>query len=328
MIDNAGDRKMIVNDVRSRLVGDLYEYIRRIITRAIQHNKKIIIWGCGKGGAFLRHLICDIDGRISISYYIDEYMVLPVGSEKLHVFRSSLLRYISNDEYVILLSIRSDKSVERLLQNMGYIKGDGYFDVRGDVGGSYLEFLEIKYAQVDYGYVTKDDRPELYSGEYYESKPFDHSSIDHVFDEICALPCEKKFFDIGCGKGQILLMAAMSGMDIIAGIDFNGEIVEIAKKNLQLLKIDGNIICDDATTYENFDNFNIFFLYNPFGEESIRKVINNIKNSQKRCNRSVFLVYGNPFYHDAIVDLEGVSLHRQVIVDLYDPIMNIYRIGD
>lgn len=319
---------MIINKDRGRLVGDLYQYINRIVTFAIQKNKKVIIWGCGKGGAFLRHLICDIDGRISISYYIDENMILPVGSENLRIFRSSLLRYISNDEYIILLSIRSDVSVERLLQRLGYMKGIGYFDVRGDIGGSYLEFLEMKYKDVDYSYVTKDDRPDLYSGEYFESKPFDHSSIDHVFDEICSLPCKKSFFDIGCGKGQILLMAAMSGMDRIGGIDFNSEIVEIARKNLQVLKIDGIIKCDDATTYEEFDDYSIYFLYNPFGEASIRKVIGNIRNSQKRCNRNIFLVYGNPFYHEAVMDSEGVQLHRQVIVDLYDPILNIYRIGD
>ena len=244
---------MIINEVRNRLVGDMYQYIREIITYVMQQNKKVIIWGCGKGGSFLRHLICDIDGRISISYYIDEHMVLPVGSESLHIYRSSLLKYISPDEYVVLLSIRNEEYVEQMLQKMGYSKGKGYFDVRGDIGGSYLEYLEKKYDSVDYAYVTKDDRPDLYSGEYFESKPFDHSSIDHVFDEISALPCDKSFFDIGCGKGQILLMAAMAGMHRIGGIDFNSEIVEIAKKNMEALKIDVDIECGDGTIYEGID---------------------------------------------------------------------------
>lgn len=318
---------MLISETRQQLVGGMYRYISNIVTIALENKKKIIIWGCGKGGAFLRHLICDVDGRLDVAYYIDEHMILPCGSESSNICRSSLLRYLPKEEYVVLLSIRRDALVEKLLEKLGYEKNRDYYDVRSDIGGSYLEYLQLSNDLVDFSYVTKEDRPDIYSGEYYESKPFDHSSIDSVFETIRELPCEKAFFDIGCGKGQILLMAAMSDMSKIGGIDFNGDVAETAKRNMKALQIDSDVVIGDATEFNELDDYSIFFLYNPFGEKSIQKVISNIKDSLGRRNRDVFLVYGNPFYHDAIMESGDISLYSQIRVDLYDPILNIYRIG-
>lgn len=318
---------MIINETRSRLVGEMYTYVSNIITEALRQHKKIIVWGCGKGGAFLRHLILDIDGRLPITYYIDEYMVLPCVSAELNIFRSSLLSYIDTKEYIILLSIRKDNNVEIRLSKYGYVKNINYFDVRSDIGGSYLEYLELRNEDVDFGYVTKEDRPDIYNGEYYESKPFDHSSIDLVFNVINQLPCEKSFFDIGCGKGQILLMAGLSGFRTIGGIDFNSELVSIAETNMHLLQIEAEVISGDASDYKDIDRYSIFFLYNPFGEKILLEVADNILNSYERRKRNIFIIYGNPFFHKVLISKNKISLYRQVKVDLYDPLLNIYSIG-
>ena len=268
-----------------------------------------------------------MDGRIEVTYYIDEHIILPCGGNQNDIYRSSLLQYIKKDDYIVLLSIRHDKSVEDFLNNFGYKKNIDYYDVRSMIGGSYLEYLETRNHSLDFSYVTKEDRPDIYSGEYYESKPFDHSSIDKVFAEIRALPCEKSFFDIGCGKGQILMMAAISDLNKIGGIDFNEEIVAIAENNLKELELQADILVGDATEYKDIDDYSIFFLYNPFGKESVRKVTSNILSSVKQVKRTAFLIYGNPFYHEELIDVNGIKLHRQVRVDLYDPLLNIYEIG-
>ena len=316
--------KLEVGKKRNALVGGMYQYVSNIVTLAIEQNKKLIIWGCGKGGAFLTHLICDVDGRLPITYYIDEHMVLPCGIPD-KIYRSSLLKYIPQDEYMVLLSIRRDDKAIAFLEDAGYIEGKTFFDVRSNIGGSYLEYLELNNPKVDFSYVTKEDRPDLYSGEYFESKPFDHSSVDRVFSEISALPCEKSFLDIGCGKGQMLVMAAMVEMDRISGIEFNADISEVAVNNMKSLQVDADVITGDATEYKDLNDYSIFFLYNPFGEESINKVVLNIKDSIKRRRRLAFLVYGNPFYHDAVMKSGNVVLYKQVHVDLHDPLLNIYR---
>lgn len=319
---------MQISERRKSLVGDMYAYVSDIVTYVIQEKRKLIVWGCGKGGAFLTHLICDIDRRMSVAYYIDEYITLPCGNMQSNICRSSLLWYINPKEYVILLTIRKDEGVEKKLTKLGCEKNRDYFDLRSEIGGSYLEYLEGKHKDIDFSYVTKEERPDLYSGEYYESKPFDHSSIDRVFEEIKALPCEKSFMDIGCGKGQILLMAAMSDMIKVGGIEWNTEIAEICRNNMNRLGVSADIVTGDATEYKDIDEYSIFFFYNPFGENGVRKVVHNILESRKRRSRDIFLVYGNPFYHKAVVEGGNIWLYRQVRVDLYDPLLNIYKIGD
>lgn len=303
-------------------------YVSDIVTYAIQQKRKLIVWGCGKGGAFLTHLVSDIDGRMPIDAYIDEYMTLPCGTMQANIYRSSFLSYVNLEEYIILLTIRKDEEVENMLTELGCKKNRDYFDIRSEVGGSYLEYLEKRHRDLDFSYVTKEDRPDLYSGEYYESKPFDHSSIDCVFEEIKALPCEKSFMDIGCGKGQILLMAVMSGMVKVRGIEWNSQIAEICRNNMSTLHIDADIISGDATEYKDIDEYSIFFLYNPFGEKAVQKVVRNILESRERRSRDIFLVYGNPFYHKTVIADGNVRLYRQVRVDLYDPLLNMYKIGE
>lgn len=319
---------MQISEKRNALVGDMYAYVSNIVTYAIKQKRKLIIWGCGKGGAFLTHLVCDIDGRIPVAYYIDEYIAVPCGNIQPDIYRSSFLQYINLKEYIILLTIRKDAEVEKQLAALGCEKNKDYFDIRSEIGGSYLEYLAKRDSKIDFSYVTKEERPDLYSGEYYESKPFDHSSIDRVFEEIKTLPCEKSFMDIGCGKGQILLMAAMSEMVKVGGIEWNTEIAETCKSNMRKLNVCAEIIAGDATAYKDIDGYSIFFLYNPFGEEAVRKVIQNILASREKRNRDIFLVYGNPFYHRAIMEDGNVQLYRQVKVDLYDPLLNIYKVGE
>lgn len=254
-------------------------------------------------------------------------MVLPLGGEGFEIYRSSLLDYIHTDEYIVLLSIRKDEKAEDILEKHGYIKNENYYDVRGDIGGNYLEYLERTNNDINFSYVTKEDRPDIYSGEYYESKPFDHSAIDRVFEVINTLPCDKTFFDIGCGKGQMLMMASMYDMERIGGIDFNTDLVNTAKSNMHILGIDADIISGDASIYNGYDDYSIFFLYNPFGEKTVLKVMENIQQSYQRKRRKIFLIYGNPFYHKALVLKDGIDLYKQVRVDLYDPLLNIYSIG-
>ena len=58
--------------------------------------------------------------------------------------------------------------------------------------------------------------------------------------------------------------------------------VDIAKLNLNNLKLNNTpieIIDTDATNYDNFKDATVFFMFNPFGSMTLTKVINNIKNS-------------------------------------------------
>ena len=99
------------------------------------------------------------------------------------------------------------------------------------------------------------------------------------------------------------------------------------KNNLEELKVDAEVVIGDATMYTDIDDYSIFFLYNPFGETAIAKVLKNIIKSIQRKNREVYIVYGNPFFHKELMNYENIELFKQIDVNLYDPILNIYRVN-
>lgn len=300
-----------------------YNYIENIVDLALQQNKKIIMWGYGKGGVYARHLIKDIDGRIDLDFFIDDYLYIPYAPET-RIFRSSKLNYIDINQYILISSVKNADEISEKVKAYGFIENENYFDVRSVVKASNIEYIQSTIAGTDFNYVTKEDRPDLYSGMNYESKPFDHSSVDAVFDEISNLNGNICFFDYGFGKGQMLLNAYISGIQKIGGVELNEDIYNIAKKNMKILNVPCELNCGNACVYNDIDEYNVFFFYNPFGGQVFEKVISNIEKSARRKTRQIFIVYGNPFNHKSVIAHGVFSLAKQIPVDLYDPLLNIY----
>lgn len=206
-----------------------------------------------------RHLIEEIDSRISIEYYIDENRNLFFMDK---FYRSSLLNYINCEKFIILNSTVSGESVYRKCQRFNFKKNDNFFDIRADIGKNYLDYLQKIDSHLDFTPIERSDCPELYEDQVnHESTPFQDASLECVFEELdLLLNIEKSFFDYGCGKGQILLWAGLHGYKSLGGIDLNPDCANIARRNMERLGYAAEIITGDATVYQNIDNYNIFYI--------------------------------------------------------------------
>lgn len=113
---------------------------------------------------------------------------------------------------------------------------------------------------------------------------------------------EYTFIDIGCGKGKValvwhLLLRKNKTDQTVFGIDYYEPLVKIAKKNHKKLFGDkGRFICADATdvNYENFGDRLIVYLFNPFDEAILRKVLSKI------TNKEIYIIYNNPVHSNVI----------------------------
>lgn len=110
---------------------------------------------------------------------------------------------------------------------------------------------------------------------------------------------KKHFFDIGCGKGRAMCVAAHYGFTKISGVDFSKEFCDDAKNNLQQTKqklpaINFLIKEADAAVTNIPDDVDYIFLFNPFDETVMKKVMENIKASINTNSREVNVVYANP----------------------------------
>jgi SAM-dependent methyltransferase len=133
-----------------------------------------------------------------------------------------------------------------------------------------------------------------------------------IFEKLPLETRDLPFIDFGCGKGRAIFVAEQCGFTNLIGVDIAKELVEDAntnkavyiKKN-NLSKIDFHF--EDATKYQIQNDANVFYFFNPFGEDILQKVIDNIKESVKQHPRKVHCIYLNPKYK-AVFDKNGFEV--------------------
>ena len=301
----------------------LLDYVCHLVDVAVLNNQKIAVWGYWKCGKFIKHLIEDYDGRVKVDYIIDEK--LDSFSETPVIYRSSVLEYVSAADILLLSTIKNVHEIERIAEEYGYQRGKNFFDVYSDVGESYIAYLQKQNAALDFGNLLEQDE-NAYGAENQEHTPFSFSAVDKVFSEVAALEDNLAFFDFGCGKGTALLYAYVYGIRKLGGVELIKKVYDSAMNNLHELGIKADVVNGNAMEC-NIDEYNCFFFYNPFRGKTFEKVINRIEESFNNFPRDIYLIYGNPFEHKTVLKNGVFALHKQIIVDLYDPLLNIYKIS-
>jgi SAM-dependent methyltransferase len=104
------------------------------------------------------------------------------------------------------------------------------------------------------------------------------------------------FVDLGCGKGRTLLVAPRLGFDRVIGVEFAEALVTIARANIATMKIgNATVIFGDVTEYAFPRADLLVYLYNPFADEIMRRVIANLEAHRHACPQfKLYLVYKNP----------------------------------
>lgn len=104
---------------------------------------------------------------------------------------------------------------------------------------------------------------------------------------------EDVFYDIGCGMGRILCVAALRPVRKCVGVELLEPLCEIARQNANSLrrrKAPIQIVRGDAATVDLSDG-TIYFMFNPFGPDTLRDTLENIRCSLSRSPRAIKIVY-------------------------------------
>lgn len=109
--------------------------------------------------------------------------------------------------------------------------------------------------------------------------------------------------DIGCGKGYVLYFFSNLEIGKLCGVEKYSEYCDIAHKNLHLLHIydKAEIICCDAISFTNYSDFNIYFLFNPFREETADIILKKIVKSYASNPRKITVISVQDFLHNIII---------------------------
>lgn len=152
---------------------------------------------------------------------------------------------------------------------------------------AYLELLKV-YKGLDYTGRIESHNSSLrgYEGCY---------PINGLLKKL-NITTEDRILDIGCGKGLSLYYSSMFCFERIDGIEYSNNLTQIAKHNAMLLKDKRiHIYNCDARNFNHYDQYNYFFINNPFSAEIMERVVIAIIQSYQVNKRKIIVIYQFPF---------------------------------
>lgn len=129
---------------------------------------------------------------------------------------------------------------------------------------------------------------------------------------------EGAFLDLGCGKGRAMILAAEFGYRKVLGVEFSEYLCDIARINLERYRrrfapaIESHVIHGDAAEYTIPDDVSAIFLFNPFDDVVMARVIGQVEMSIRRVPRRLYIIYRHPLQRalfDSSTVFEVVGRH-------------------
>lgn len=124
------------------------------------------------------------------------------------------------------------------------------------------------------------------------------------------------FFDIGCGMGRALCMASRHPVQKCVGVEYMPSLAAVADRNVTSLRgrrAPAEVWVGDACDF-GYSEGTVFFLYNPFGEATMRRFIECLRQSLVTRPRRIRIIYVAP--RQLHVLSECGWLARQLVLDV------------
>jgi len=202
-----------------------------------------------------------------------------------------------------------------------------------------INFNEIDYIEIDF---NKNDGNYIYFDElekkgkrydYFLSKNIKNitshdSSCYKLYNVLKKMNIDfikYNIIDIGSGKGFSLAIFSLFNFNNISGVEISDKYKKICENNFKLLNIESkiNIYKSDILNFDKINDFNIYYLYNPFNSLIFEKFIKKIKK-----NREIIIIYKNIHKEDIdilykynfnkIYDFEGNVRNYEIFLYKYN----------
>jgi SAM-dependent methyltransferase len=125
--------------------------------------------------------------------------------------------------------------------------------------------------------------------------------------------------DFGCGKGRVLMEAARCGFRRVVGVEFSPDLCRIAERNIAAFRqrsgtnAEIRIVECDAVEYTIQDDDNVFYMFHPFKEAVMEKVLGNIARSLEKEDREMLLLYHYPACREVIENQRVFALESEYV---------------
>lgn len=128
--------------------------------------------------------------------------------------------------------------------------------------------------------------------------------------------------DIGSAKGSALKIMLDFPFKNIHGVEISSKLAGISINNFK--KINAykvRVFNQDAAYFKNYNNYKYFYLYNPFPETILKKVLSQMNRQIK--GKEIFVIYNNPICHDLMVNSNFFLVEK--FPDAWGNGINLYK---
>jgi hypothetical protein len=162
--------------------------------------------------------------------------------------------------------------------------------------------FDIRF-NVDTSGVVKPTDLTIDSDNYLHAQYYRPTAPDHfreLMNEINIPPQHYTFVDFGSGKGRILLLASEFPFREVIGLEFAEELHRLAEENIRRynnpLQQCRSIrsICMDVVHYAPPETPLVIYLFDPFGEPIMRRMVENLESSYRNHPRDIIVLYYRP----------------------------------
>lgn len=139
----------------------------------------------------------------------------------------------------------------------------------------------------------------------------------------------KKFLDIGSGKGAVVYDTYCLGAALSHGLEYNIKLHRIALRNFERLDCieHCNSINIDARNFAHFNNYDIYFLFNPFDDDVYRQVIEKLRKQIVNDLTTRWIIAYGKSNHTAILNIENIKLLKKGTCPYRRNNFSIYQIN-
>jgi predicted RNA methylase len=146
-----------------------------------------------------------------------------------------------------------------------------------------------------YGIQTLHVAGDMYDRAPVQYEPTKYAAIDACLGHLALSPADV-VFDIGCGMGRVTCVFATRPIARSIGIERDERLAAVARANAESLR--GRRAPIEIRTVDAMDadyaDGTVFWLYNPFGEDAMRRTLIRIRASVEAAPRPIRIVYAAP----------------------------------
>jgi len=189
-----------------------------------------------------------------------------------------------------------------------------YHDIRGAIRYG----LRKTFAPVPLKYLT------IGGADISRSSPYEavnYYMLERLLKTFCDLSPETSIVDLGCGKGRVMVVAAHFGFKKLIGIEFAKELCIEASRNMERTQvvindIDWKVIHANVLDYPIQPDDTVFFMFNPFVEETVNAFLDRLEKSCTQNPRKTWFLYASPVHASALQKRGYCIMYRHKIMNL------------